>query len=600
LSKFKIGIGGLVAALLVAFGAFGLGATTQTAEADITAVFLSLVPFEQLQSEDFTDAGSCSDMPLAFAVTDLTGNAALPGGVILAICVDLDQDQGDDGTDSADLTFDSNDVGEFLTAVCANTDGDGDWFELDFPFGINGEDECVSTEGIGTDELHVDCAEQPGTPPCDNESITVGASNDPGGVLVLWECSDEFAETTITIVSSDAEAGSPNDVVQFDVECLGEVDELTITARPTTVEIVPARSNTSHSFIDVLLEDEDGNPVASGIEVDFTTNRCSIETEGVDTSSERTAASLQVLGLSTANTASYVAWEFGNPADEPVDAGLPTLTRQSDSADSFQTTTGTRASAILGCNPVDAPGATPGVATVTACVEVTGPDICVSVDVTVIGPPASITVAASPTSVRCGEKSTITATVKDSIGQNVSDHTRVEMITNLGGVIAGQGAVAGFAGPVVPISSSVGDTFGGVATAFLLTSESHSGPYEVVATTGGTAAFDPLVPGSIDFFGNLSTDDLNLIESIPGLNVLGGIFSTPPISAQVTVTCNIPAPTAAPAPTVTAPRTGTGIVPPSTGDAGLASSSSSWTLFAIGGLAAFALAGLATFRFARR
>ena len=53
---------------------------------------------------------------------------------------------------------------------------------------------------------------------------------------------------------------------------------------------------------------------------------------------------------------------------------------------------------------------------------------------------------------------------------------------------------------------------------------------------------------------------------------------------------------------VTAPRTGTGIVtPPNTGDAGLASSSSSsWTLFAIGGLAAFALAGLASLRFARR
>jgi hypothetical protein len=585
LSKFKIGIGGLVAALLVATGAFGLTASTQTAEADITAVFLSIFPIPQ--DEDFTDAGSCSDMPLSFAATDVT----LAGGTLLAICVDLDQEQGDDGTDSADLTFDSNDVGEFVSAVCANNDGDGDFFELDFP---NADDECTSTEGIGTDELTVDCAEQQGTPLCDNESLTVGASNDPGGVLVVWACSDEFAETTITITSSDAEAGSPNDIVQFDVTCLGEVDELTITARPTTVEIVPARSNTSHSFIDVLLEDEDGNPVASGIEVDFTTTKCSIETAGVNTSGERTNASLHTLGLNTANPASFVEWEFSDEADEPVDTGIPTLTRQADSADSFQTTTGTRASAILGCNPVDAPGATPGVATVTACVEVTGPDICVSVDVTVIGPPASITVAASPTNVRCGEKSTITATVKDSIGQNVSDHTRVEFITNLGGVLAGQGAVAGFAGPVVPISSSVGDTFGGVSTAFLLTSESHSGPYEVVATSGGTAAFD--FHGDLDILQGATS----LIESVPGSNVLGGIFSTPPVSAQVTVTCNIPAPTAAPAPTVTAPRTGTGIVPPSTGDAGLAGSSSSWTLFAIGGLAAFALAGLATFRFARR
>jgi hypothetical protein len=592
LSKFKIGIGGLVAALLVAFGAFGLGSATPTAEADITNVFVSIFPFAE-EDNTFTDGGSCDDMPGGVDVgsNTFTGNGALATGQQIAICVDLDADQGNDGTDSADLTFDSDDYGEFNQAICANNDGDGDWFEF------AGEDDCVSTEGIGTDELSVDCPEQTGDPLCDT------GGNNAGGVIAVWECEDDPGVTTITIVSSDPDDVAGPSVFTFNVECLGEVDELVITARPTTVEIVPARSNTSHSFIDVQLLDENGDQAAPGVEVDFTTTRCSIETEGVDESDERLHASLHVLGLSTANPASYAAWEFSTPADEPVDAGIPTLTRQADSADAFDAgTSGTRASAILGCNPVDAPGATPGVATITACVEVTGPDICVSVDVTVIGPPASITVAASPTSVRCGEKSTVTATVKDSIGQNVSDHTRVEFITNLGGVIAGQGAVAGFAGPVVPISSSVGDTFGGVSTAFLLTSESHSGPYEVVATSGGTAAFDPLVNGDLDTQNQLNplADDFNLIESIPGLNVLGGIFSTPPISAQVTVTCNIPAPTAAPAPTVTAPRTGTGIVPPSTGDAGLASSSSSWTLFAIGGLAAFALAGLATFRFARR
>jgi hypothetical protein len=315
-------------------------------------------------------------------------------------------------------------------------------------------------------------------------------------------------------------------------------------------------------------------------------------------STKRTEASLMTLALSTANPTSYWEWEFSDQASAPVDSGLPTLTRQADSVWPIfvSATTGTKASAILGCNPVDAPGATPGVATITACAEINGPDICVSTTVTVIGPPASVTVAASPTSLRCGEKSTITATVKDSIGQNVSDHTRVEFITNLGGVIAGQGAVASFAGLVTPISSSVGSTFGGVSTGFLLTSESHSGPYEVVVTTGGSAAFDP------DLWGEFGVSASTLsATSVPGLNVLGGIFSTPPISAQATVTCNIPAPTVAPAATVTAPRTGTGIVPPNTGDAGLAgSSSSSWTLFAIGGLAAFALAGLATLRFARR
>jgi hypothetical protein len=46
LSKFKFGIGAVIATLLLAFGAFGLGASTPTADADITDVFVSTFPFE--------------------------------------------------------------------------------------------------------------------------------------------------------------------------------------------------------------------------------------------------------------------------------------------------------------------------------------------------------------------------------------------------------------------------------------------------------------------------------------------------------------------------------------------------------------------------
>jgi len=70
------------------------------------------------------------------------------------------------------------------------------------------------------------------------------------------------------------------------------------------------------------------------------------------------------------------------------------------------------------------------------------------------------------------------------------------------------------------------------------------------------------------------------------------------------VNCAMPqaAAPAVPAPIVTAPRTGTGILPPNTGDAGLVGSSSSTngTLFAFGGLVALALACLTAVRFARR
>jgi hypothetical protein len=577
LSKYKIGMGGLVTALLVAFAAFGIGnAGVPTVGADIVDVY-DIGSLESANDdEDFTDLGECAAPEDSVALDD--GDAFVLGpDDVLWLCVVLDSEQGDSGTESADVTFDSDDTGIFTEAICSNGDGDGEFFEAG--------DECVSVEGFGTDEMTVDCTEQLGDPPCSNDD-----DGQVGGIIVAYTCNGDTGQFELTITSSSTDPTNANDVFTLDVTCRGDVARITISARPTTVEIVPARSNTSHSLITVTLFDENDDVPVSGVEVDFLVNRCSIETSGVDSESEYLTALSQVLALNTASPITYFNWETGSAASATVDSS-----RQADSTLSFDVDAlndgeveASVAAAVLGCNPVDAPGATPGVATVQACVEIPGTDICATVDVTVIGPPSSITVAASPTSLRCGEKSTITVTVKDSIGQNVSDHTRVELITNLGGVLAGQGAVAGFAGPVVPISSSVGDTFGGVATAFLLTSESHSGPYEVVATSGGTTA--------TDFFAVGSGSNSNIVD----LNVLGGIFSTPPISAQVTVTCTIPAATAVPAATITAPRTGTGITPPNTGDGGLADSSSSWTLFALGGLAAFALAGLATAKFARR
>ena len=95
---------------------------------------------------------------------------------------------------------------------------------------------------------------------------------------------------------------------------------------------------------------------------------------------------------------------------------------------------------------------------------------------------------AAPSKLVCGEKATILVTVTDAINQKVSDHTVVELITNFGGVIGGTGATLAFPGvnPVTPLSSGAAETFGGVATAYLLTSSAHVGPYEVVAAAGGS------------------------------------------------------------------------------------------------------------------
>ena len=78
-------------------------------------------------------------------------------------------------------------------------------------------------------------------------------------------------------------------------------------------------------------------------------------------------------------------------------------TRNQDTTLSFVAVIGgndtTVAAAILGCSPIDtgATVATPGIAKVTAIVAVDdGQDIVRTVDVTVIGPPHTLTVAAAP------------------------------------------------------------------------------------------------------------------------------------------------------------------------------------------------------------
>jgi hypothetical protein len=393
-------------------------------------------------------------------------------------------------------------------------------------------------------------------------------------LLVVDVTCDTAGEFTISFSSDDED----DDSMSLDVICLSPPDDSSTIARtPDTVEIVPALGNVSHSLVTVTLQ-EDGEQAGPGYEVDFTVDRCTIETGGVDTAAEYGAARTVFTGLNRNYYPSADAIEASPAATAAVDSS-----RQQDTTKGFFNTAGdtTVAAAILGCNPADTgpTPATPGVATITAVIEVKdGQDIVLRTTVTVVGPPASVTVAAAPASLRCGEKATVTATVKDAIGQNVSEHTRVEAVTNAGGVLGGTGAVAGQAGPVVPISSTVAETFSGVATFYLLTSEQHSGPYEVVVTSGGNGAVTSL---------------------------LGGVFSTPPISAQATVSCTVPviaAPVAPVAPTVTAPRTGTGTIsPPNTGDAGLVDQTgSSWALFVAVGAVAFAVAGLATLKFARR
>ena len=103
-------------------------------------------------------------------------------------------------------------------------------------------------------------------------------------------------------------------------------------------------------------------------------------------------------------------------------------------------------------------------------------------------PFAALTAHAADDDLVCGQSKVINATIKDAAGNPVSDHTRVEFVTNFGGVLGGTGATLDplAAGYVAPLSSTVAETFNGVATVTLITSTDHIGPYEVVISTGGS------------------------------------------------------------------------------------------------------------------
>ena len=184
----------------------------------------------------------------------------------------------------------------------------------------------------------------------------------------------------------------------------------------------------------------------------------------------------------------------------------------------------TVAEATLDCSDASA-----GDATVAARIDKPGRDIILTTTVNVVGPPASLTVDAGSMmdGMTCGEVATLAINVVDSAGQPVANGTVVNLTTNIAGVL------------VAPVTTS-----GGVADAYLITSNANVGSYAVVAQSGSAIGY-------------------------------------------VAVSCEAaaaPAPMEEPAPAIT---------PPSTGDAGLAETSgSSWMLLAIAGALAFVMAAV--------
>ena len=174
----------------------------------------------------------------------------------------------------------------------------------------------------------------------------------------------------------------------------------------------------------------------------------------------------------------------------------------------------TIAEATLDCSGVSA-----GAVTVTARIDKPGRDILMTTALTVIGPPAELTVVGGPMmrNLTCGEVVPLTIIVVDSAGQPVANGTVVNLTTNIAGVL------------VAPANTS-----GGVATAYLITSNSHVGSYAVVVQSGPASG---------------------------------------PAVGYITVSCEAAA--AAGVLIAPAPVEASAITPPSTGDAGLAETSGS-------------------------
>ena len=415
------------------------------------------------------------------------------------------------------------------------------------------------------------------------------------------------------------DANSVSDSITEEYICLDDPKAMTLSAKPATVESSPAISSVSHSLITAKLTDSSGEFIGEGYEVDWTTTGCKI-----DALSELEYEGLYkalFAGLSSSNPASAAAI---NAYLASTVTGHPGGSGTSSDNDTFMDGSSSISAAILHCE-----GAAAGTYTIQAQVEDDqfgqgdDNDITATTTVTVVGPAAFITMTADPTELVCGEKSLISVTITDTEGQNVSDHTRVELITNYGGVLGGTGSSLGFPGvnPVNPLSSSASETFGGVASGFLLTSTNHTGSYEVVAAVGGShlgqyeVEVNDMALENAEAYLTANTETSSNVDTLfgDGLDELydderlggerfvftgnTGTFSTPVLTSQVTVTC-----TEAAAPEIVAPNTGTGTIsPPNTGDAGLATSSAGTAmLFVIAGAVAFVLVGFAGFGFARR
>src|SRR5262249_21175548 len=152
-----------------------------------------------------------------------------------------------------------------LFPTCSDNNGNGTVGEVGTSTTSSSQfnDNCNNTIGNGTAQLTVP-----------------SAGNNLQTVIAPFSCvQNPLATSLVMLRPINQKQGS----FPFNVSCKGQAtaSQTSLSANPSTVEIIPARSNTSHSLILMKVLTSTGTPIFPGTDVEFrvlptSTAKCSI------------------------------------------------------------------------------------------------------------------------------------------------------------------------------------------------------------------------------------------------------------------------------------------------------------------------------------
>ncbi len=483
-----------IAALVLGFGALS---GTQTASADTDAALAVGCEFLATGVDgDATDVTTGADLLEAcdgLDAADVAGLAAALGDEDDELTVDDLEDQDLD----ANQIEEGGVVGRGSIYVFAFVDDDGM---------VTFDTETGTSVTINLDGVSVEV-----TPAADADAETCTGLDDQDCGTTDTENGDGVVVATITTTSADAGDEIDVDVEQESVSATetlivtGAPDSVSIAAVETTIQTSGSSSDVSDCLDDAEVTDSDllGEPnityvISTVIDADdVVLARVSVTT----TSDDSDIADIDV--------------DTGENGDDP-------------NGDTSYTVDG--GDAGIGSFAIVCGGDTTGTAVILS--EILGGDEDSDVEITVVGEPDSVALAASPAAIACDgtASSTVSATVTDSDGNNVANGVDVNF-----SVVA--------LGTANPINASTTD---GVATSVVTPLSSSTAGVTVIVTSGDA-------------------------------------------QASIRVDCSLPVPTTVP---VGTPTRGTGIIGPDTGNGGYIGQSGSAGFPALA-LVALALGSLA-------